>query len=61
MRQIILNAKIKSVSYVLEDKTTGQVEGFNPSFGDNSNFIFDGGNQFTGIERWNKRVIPHTL
>lgn len=55
MRQIILNDEIKSVSYVLEDKTTGQVEGFNLSIGGNSKFVFDGGNQFTGIEWWNKK------
>ena len=55
MRQIILNAEVKSISYVLEDKTTGQVEGFNLSFGGNSKFIFEGGNQFTGMEWWNKK------
>jgi hypothetical protein len=32
------------------------VEGFNLSFGGNSNFIFEGGNQFTVIEWWNKKV-----
>lgn len=41
MRQIILNSEMKSVSYVLEDKTTGQVEGFSLSRGVNSKFIFE--------------------
>ncbi len=54
MRQIILNAEMNSVSYVLEDKTTGQVEGFKLSFSGNAKFVFEGGNQFTGIEWWNK-------
>ena len=54
MRQIILNAEIKSVIYVLEDKTNRQVEGFNLSFSGITKFIFEEGNQFTGIEWWNK-------
>jgi hypothetical protein len=54
MRQIILDAERKTVSYVLEDTTSGQAEGFNLSFSGNAQFGFEVGNQFTGIEWWNK-------
>jgi hypothetical protein len=54
MRQIILDAERKSVSYVLEDKTTGRAEGFNLSFSGSAKFVFEAGNHFTGIEWWNK-------
>jgi hypothetical protein len=54
MRQIILNAERRSVSYFLEDKTTGQAEGFSLNYSGNAKFVFEGGNQFTGIEWWNK-------
>jgi len=54
MRQIIFDTERKSVSYFLEDKTTGQVEGFDLSLSGNAKFIFEGGNQFTGVEWWNK-------
>jgi hypothetical protein len=53
MRQIIFNAERKSISYVLEDKMTGDLEGFQLHF-NNNNFIFEGVKQFTGIEWWNR-------
>ncbi len=56
MRQITLDAERKTVSYVLEDTTAGQAEGFNLSFSGNAKFVFEGGNHFTGIEWWNKIV-----
>ncbi len=54
MRQIIFDTERKSVSYFLEDKTTRQVDGFDLSLSGNAKFIFEGGNQFTGVEWWNK-------
>lgn len=54
MRQIILDAQSKTVSYVLEDTTIGKAEGFNLSFSENAKYTFEGGNHFTGIEWWNK-------
>lgn len=54
MRQIIFNNTDKSISYILEDKTTAKAEIFNLSFKDNTNFVFEIENQFTGIEWWNK-------
>ena len=42
MRQIILDAQRKMVSYVLEDTTTGLAEGFNLSFSGNAKFVFEG-------------------
>jgi hypothetical protein len=54
MRQIIFNNIEKSISYILEDKTTAKAEIFNLSFEGNTNFDFKIQNQFTGIEWWNK-------
>jgi hypothetical protein len=52
LRQIVMNPKKQSISYLLEDQNTSQTESFDLYL--NTQFAFEGQNQFTGIEWWNK-------
>lgn len=53
LRVIILDEKNRLIRYSLNDQTNGDVEIFEFLL-DKMNFDYVGGNQFTGIEWWNK-------
>ena len=53
LRQIVINSYKQSISYILEDRNTRQVESFDLSL-HNSGFVFETRNHFTGLEWWNK-------
>jgi len=55
LRQIIMNSQKQSISYLLEDRNTKQIERFDLSLLKiGEEFVFEGQNHFTGIEWWNK-------
>jgi hypothetical protein len=54
LRQIVLNHDSHSINYILTDITTKQSEMFDLLLDNNKKFDFEGLNQFTGIEWWNK-------
>jgi hypothetical protein len=53
LRQIIMNPKTSSITYLLNDITMGKSERFILPI-EGKGFIFEGLNHFTGIEWWNK-------
>lgn len=61
LRQIVINSYKQSISYILEDLNTKQVEGFDLSLF-NTGFVFETRNHFTGLEWWNKvGNIPYPI
>jgi hypothetical protein len=52
LRQIVMNPQKQSISYIMKDRNTSQTESFDLYL--NTKFAFEGQNQFTGIEWWNK-------
>ena len=54
VRQIVMNSLRRTVSYILEDQDTKQTERFDLHLKNIEEFVFEGQNQFTGIEWWNK-------
>ena len=61
LRQIIMNQKINSIIYVLTDITLQRSERFVFSIDDNE-FLFEGSNNFTGIEWHNKTGnVPYEI
>ena len=54
VRQIVMNSLKRTVSYILEDQDTKQTERFDLHLKNIEEFVFEGQNQFTGIEWWNK-------
>jgi hypothetical protein len=54
IRQIVMNSLKRTVSYILEDQDTKQTERFDLHLKNTEEFVFEGQNQFTGIEWWNK-------
>jgi hypothetical protein len=54
LRQIIMNSKKQTIRYILQDQSTKQTERFDLLLNNNSRFIFEAQNHFTGIEWWNK-------
>jgi hypothetical protein len=52
LRQIIMNSQKQSITYILEDQNTKQIERFDLLL--NGGFVFEAQNHFTGIEWWNK-------
>jgi hypothetical protein len=49
-----MNSQKQSISYLLEDRNTKQIERFDLYLNNSEQLVFEGQNHFTGIEWWNR-------